>query len=116
MSTKPWAIDFSVKIPAPYSAKINTHVLARRKAEFFFGSYQGLSKEIANMRLPRSVFFLLALLLESGLAHAICFGQPQQVYVGDTSSDSDCTYNDIQSALNAEGGTCPRCRQHHART
>ena len=59
------------------------------------------------MRLPRSAFFLVILLLESGLAHAICFGQPKQVYVGDTSSDSDCTYNDIQSALNAEGGTCP---------
>ncbi len=52
-------------------------------------------------------FLLLALLLGTTPAYAICFGQPKQVYVGDTGSDSDCTYNDIQSALSAEGGTCP---------
>lgn len=59
------------------------------------------------MRPTCSVFLVLALLLDSSTACAICFGPPKQVYVGDTSSDGDCTYNDIQSALNAEGGTCP---------
>ena len=50
---------------------------------------------------------IVTLFFASSAAYALCFGPPKQVYVGDTSSDSDCTYNDIQSALNAEGGTCP---------
>src|ERR1700722_16416973 len=66
-----------------------------------------LSKEeCMNLRAQPS-FLSLALLLGTTPAYAICFGLPKQVYVGDTSSDSDCTYNDIQSALSAEGGTCP---------
>ena len=58
---------------------------------------------VASLRL----MFIAGLLLVSSAAHAICFGPPTQVYVGDTSSDSSCTYNDIQSALNAEGSVCP---------
>jgi hypothetical protein len=60
------------------------------------------------MNLRAHLYFLaLALLLATTPAYAICFGQPKQVYVGDTSSDGDCTYNDIQTALDNEGGTCP---------
>src|ERR1700733_2386590 len=53
------------------------------------------------------VFFAL-FMIGSGSAHALsCFGQPRQVYVGDTASDASCTYNDIQTALNDEGSGCP---------
>src|SRR6202000_304209 len=65
------------------------------------------SRKIVARCASVQILLVVSLLLTSVSAHAICFGQPKQVYVGDTSSDSDCTYNDIQTALDNEGGTCP---------
>jgi hypothetical protein len=51
--------------------------------------------------------FAVLLLLACGAARAVCPLDPPHVYVGDTASDAFCTYNDIQSALNAANSTCP---------
>ena len=53
-----------------------------------------------------SLFLVAILLLGHGVAQAICPITPSRVSVGDQASDDACTYNDIQSALNAEGGSC----------
>ena len=50
----------------------------------------------------------LMFLLAAGSAQAICIVPPSHVFVGDTASDSMCTYNTIQAAIDA-ATTNPSC-------
>ncbi len=54
------------------------------------------------LKYLRIAFSAIVLLLAATDAAAVClFGVIHEVYVGDTASDSSCTYNSIQDALNA---------------
>lgn len=59
-----------------------------------------------NASLVRIVALLL--FLSAGSAHAICIVPPLHVFVGDTASDSMCSYNTIQAAIDA-ATTNPSC-------